>query len=692
MTDRESRRWRRLRHVVLVLAVCAAWSLWAESAAAQPKRSKRNLPAMSQTVRDLVVRLYSPQPWSRWQAAFDLGAGGAGGPAWQREAGPAVPYLIEMLYDDAILRARDAPSVFNTGVGKFANVPMPDSPAEGAAYALAALGRVAVGPLAATVRQEEDEQAAKHAAWALAHIRDDGAATLMINEVRDGHPVLINSVRYAVRRLDKVLEVLTVAAGDKRATVREVAAHALAGRDSGLATKLLLEALHDTFWTVRREAAASLGVRPDDRSLEPLLESARYDPAAQVRAAALGSLGSFKDPRVVAAVGRGLYDGSAEPRAAAARTAAKLRMRTELPRILGLLRDVHPQPRTAAAQALRVMSDRRGVQRLIAQLRDVDTGARREAALTLGALRDVRAVQPLIAVLNDEVEAVRLAAVSALAAIDVPQGNAAIIKRLENKLDPAVRLASVKALGDANVYAAVEPLMGMVDDSEPAVASAASAALNRLTLSGGLDVETTVQQWTQWWQTERGEASDLVTQAGDKDTRRRIAAAQALRLNRDPRAPDLLIKLLKDPHASVRAAAAESLTYHRAPSAFDALLVVLDDSDAKAAREAALALYAIRDPRAVDRLLARALFIDEPEKKRRYIQALGTVGHADAIEPLLTIVNGDDTNLSRAAAAALMRITGHEVGYEVKDWNRWWALNRPFFTERLEPVRAKKDT
>jgi len=533
----------------------------------------------------------------------------------------------------------------------------------------------------AIIREGKDRDAARHAANVLRQITDPTAAPIMLDEVGAGHPVVMDAVKQSLRKQPRIVSHLQVAAHDRRAVVREVAMYGLGGRVGGVETSEMIGGLADDFWRVREQAALSLGIEPQMEAMEPLVEAARYDSAGQVRAAALRSLAKYDDPAAIKAVVRGLYDEAHECRAGAAVAVIQLNQFDSLPRVFELLSDPHPAVRAAAAEALKPWPDRRAVRALIALLRDKDADVRRNAAVTLGLAEDVRAVPNLRLTLEDDVPAVRIASAEALGRIRTPRAIDALIQRLDNRLDHVGRRACASALGRANAFVAVPDLIKLLDDSDPQVVAAADEALSRLTLRGGRGVAMTPARWRDWWHNEREEAKQHIAALIGGGVSERIAAARGLRLNRTSDAVEALTRALKDEHVEVRLAAAQSLSYHNNALAGPALVEALVDSDERVRREASVALGAIRDPALVEGLIVKALFGERDDLQRRYVGALGTIGDARAIDPLLALVNDPDAPAGRAAASALEQVTGHRGGYDGKAWNRWWALNRHYYNE-----------
>jgi HEAT repeat protein len=98
-----------------------------------------------------------------------------------------------------------------------------------------------------------------------------------------------------------------------------------------------------------------------------------------------------------------------------------------------------------------------------------------------------------------------------------------------------------------------------------------------------------------------------------------------------------------------------------------ALIVLLEHSDPRTAAAAAGALAALHDVTA-ETVLLKAMETDARELRRAAIQALGTVGTAAAVEPLLGFVAGRRLDaetrqgIRDAVAAIQSRLAGAEAG------------------------------
>ena len=152
----------------------------------------------------------------------------------------------------------------------------------------------------------------------------------------------------------------------------------------------------------------------------------------------------------------------------------------------------------------------------------------------------------------------------------------------------------------------------------------------------------------------------LITALGDEDWKLRASAAEALGKIGDPRAAQPLIAILVDSQWDVRSAAGKALDKIGA-RAFDPLVAALKNGGALGAAGvryyAAKALGQIGDARAVEPLIA-ALKDDEDSYLRgESACSLGHIGDPRAVEPLIAALEDEEDLVARnKAVEALGRI------------------------------------
>lgn len=230
-----------------------------------------------------------------------------------------------------------------------------------------------------------------------------------------------------------------------------------------------------------------------------------------------------------------------------------------------------------------------------------------EAAEALGNLGDEKAVGPLITALKrDEFSGVRWKAAEALSKIGNPAVEA-LIAALQYP-DDDVRWKAAIALGEIGNPDAVEPLIRLLSDVDRFV---------------------------------------------------RSRAAHALSMIGEPAVPSLMHALRMD-DAGVRWGAALALGKIKNPLAVEPLILALADEQVMVRAEAATALAAIGTP-ALGSLLVFLKYA-KGETRIEVMTALGELKNADAIEPLIQLLENADDDERKAIADAIDAILIPAVG------------------------------
>jgi len=283
-------------------------------------------------VRLQIERLHFSNARERGEAAYPLGK-------MDDRAIPAIPFLIRLLDDTALIQLRDYRPKVSVG--------------HEAAVALVNLRKPAVRPLCTALNHKRPCVRCE-AAWALGEIRDPLAAEALIGALKDEH---LGVRRNAVRALGnmKVLQAVQPvirALNDENWSVRENAAHALGKIKDATAVKGLTAALKDKKAVVREQAAWALGEIKDIRATESLI-AALGDSNQNVRYNAAWALGVIRHPRGVAALMHALKDEHWSVRACAARALGNIRDPRAVQSLIDVLKDTNFDVRRAAASALK---------------------------------------------------------------------------------------------------------------------------------------------------------------------------------------------------------------------------------------------------------------------------------------------------------------------------------------------------
>jgi HEAT repeat protein len=148
--------------------------------------------------------------------------------------------------------------------------------------------------------------------------------------------------------------------------------------------------------------------------------------------------------------------------------------------------------------------------------------------------------------------------------------------------------------------------------------------------------------------------SEQIAALRDEDWAIREDAAHLLGMFKDPRAVTPLIALLRDPDRSVREAAIEALRGIGAQSV-EALGACLDQPDLSIQEAASAILSTIADERVLTSLI-NALRSSDWIVRMHAAKALGLVRHADAIVPLIPLLQDKVKAVREEAAAGLAAI------------------------------------
>ncbi len=249
-------------------------------------------------------------------------------------------------------------------------------------------------------------------------------------------------------------------------------------------------------------------------------------------------------------------------------------------------------------EGIRRMHRSRDIQGLAAALNHADPDIQYEAVEALGDIRDPATVAPLAALFTaDGFTAVRWKVAEALARIGTPSVDP-LVAALSHP-DDDVRWKAAIALGEIKDSRAIEPLVRLLSDTDRFVKGRAALAL-------GMIGEPAVEP--------------LLRALSEGDGNQRWGAVIALGKIQDPRAIEPLIRALADKYENVRA-------------------------------EAAAALAAIGEP-AVEPLI-RFLKYSEGTARIEVMNALGDLQAADAIEPLIQLLERATEEERRTIAGVL---------------------------------------
>lgn len=442
------------------------------------------------------------------------------------------------------------------------------------------------------------------------------------------------------------------------------------------AVPLLLRALGDTDWRVRKtaveglvalggeevttglvhrlsaednagarnsaiEALIQIGV-PAVAPLLPLLETADPD----VRKFAVDVLGDIRDARAVPRLIDTLNDTDENVRVAAAEALGKLRDRRAVDALIGCLSSTDQSWLDyASAEALGEIGDERALAPLLSAL---GRSSLREPVLeSLGKIGNVHTLAPLVDGLDDPLRIVREASVAALSAV----------YRKSEPLDRGKIAAAVRA---GITDRAVLFLEELVDTSGGELQKAAIAELGwtgrpavvprLLSLLNEVDMEEPVAQALR----VLGQACvpSLLGRLGDGNALVRRVVAMALGEFGRREAEDALLSLLADENGHVRSAAADSLGRLKSGKAVRQLLPLLKDEYESVQESAIRALAAIGDETVLDGLL-KDFTAQDAGMRRNIVRLLGRFGSTRVFDALAFALKDEEPVVRKAVVIAL---------------------------------------
>lgn len=474
----------------------------------------------------------------------------------------------------------------------------------------------------------------------------------------------------------EALPLLMRAMGDADWRVRKTAVEGITALGGERVIAGLLEALNAPDNAGARNSAIEALIQLGAPAVEPLL-AALATPDPDVRKFIVDILGDVKDARAAPVLIDRLGDEDENVRVAAAEALGKLRDRRAVDALLACLaRYDQGWLDYAAAEALGAIGDERALEPLLAAL---GRSSLREPVLeALGRIGNAHAIGPLVASLGDPLRIVREVSIVAIAGIfrksDGPERERVVAavrggmtERAADFLEEILitssgelQKAAIAVLGWTGKERSLRKILDLLkeEDLEEAVAE----ALERIEPAGaGLLAECLA--------------------SGNALVRR--AAARALGALAAPGAEDALLPLLADDTGHVRSTAASALGRLRSRKALGPLAGLLSDEYESVQESAISALAAIGDESVLHELmkdfsnhepflrrnialllgrfsneqawdaLSFALKDEEPAVRKAAVQALGRAPAARTLRPLMLAITDDDPEVRMLAAEAL---------------------------------------
>ncbi|MGD8567873.1 MAG: HEAT repeat domain-containing protein [Gammaproteobacteria bacterium] len=245
----------------------------------------------------------------------------------------------------------------------------------------------------------------------------------------------------------------------------------------------LIHELQSDQWRDRMNAADTLAKIHDPEAISALINALQEDDNADVRAALVEALATYKQKQVVPPLIKALDDHNRAVRKTAARVLEssmphyrKLNDPQISKAFVAALQDNNRGVRLVAAKLLGELQDPATANALIAALDDVDTDVRIAAKKSLYKIKDNRAIGSLVAGLKADKPEVRSEVIGALSEY---QDHRAIEPLLEsvNDSNAEVRIKAIKALSKLDDPRTIEPLIDALKDYQPTVRQATASTL-----------------------------------------------------------------------------------------------------------------------------------------------------------------------------------------------------------------------
>ncbi|MCK9418154.1 MAG: HEAT repeat domain-containing protein [Nitrospirae bacterium] len=475
----------------------------------------------------------------------------------------------------------------------------------------------------------------------------------------------------------QAVPLLLRAMADKDWRVRKTAVEALVAIEGESVIIGLIEALKAEDNAGARNSAIEALAQIGGPALEALLP-ALATPDPDVRKFIVDILGDTRDPRAVPAlIDRLVEDVDENIRVAAAEALGKIRDPRAVDALLACL-NRHNQGWLdyAAAEALGEIGEQRALGTLLAAL---DRSNLREPILeALGKIGNVNTIDPLVASLADALRIVREVSIVAIDAVYrkssatdrhmiIESVRAGTIKRAVDLLEETLvsstgdlQKAAIALLGWIGRESSIRKLLSLLNEEELRDSVADSLAhidkdkagflFPYLTSDNAL-VRRTIAEVL--GEVDRAEVEErLIPLLRDENGHVRSAAANALGRLRSRIAVTPLLDLLGDEYENVQEAAIHALASIGDESVLDGLTKDFSSRDAIMRRNIVLLLGKFSTEKAVD-ALAFALKDEEPDVRKAVVSALANASGTKALRPLLLAVTDDDPEVRMPAAEAL---------------------------------------
>jgi HEAT repeat protein len=480
------------------------------------------------------------------------------------------------------------------------------------------------------------------------------------------------------RRGAPAVTLLLQALGDRDWRVRKTAVEALVTIDGPEVINGLVHCLSSEDNAGARNSSIEALVQVGAGAVEPLLPLLTTADA-DVRKFVIDILGEIRDSRSVPELMQRLHDHDENVRVAAAEALGKIRDRRAVDALIACL-STYEQGWLdyAAAEALGEIGDQRALGPLLGAL---GRSSLREPVLeSLGKIGNLQTLPPLLQGLSDPLRIVREVSATALATIqkkisfaDRPLFASAVrtgisdraVDFLDEMIDTSggdLQKAAIAVIGWSGRASGVPHLLALLRDEDmegPVLAAVRSVGADAVPvlLEGLNDEQILVRQVaaTVLGDLGRREAEDaLIAMLEDENGHVRGSAAEALGKLRSRRGTVPLIALLEDEYENVQECAIRAIAAIGDETVLDGLLADFFAKDAGMRRNIVRLLGRFGSSRALDALVF-AIKDEESEVRKAVVIALDGVPSDRAEKPLLVAITDDDPEVRMLAAEGLAR-------------------------------------
>lgn len=475
---------------------------------------------------------------------------------------------------------------------------------------------------------------------------------------------ILKSLSETIEEAEIVL--IIEAMGDSEWQVRKEAVAAIAkaaDKDKGPIIQQLLDRISKNDNVGRRNAAADLFVQWGKDSVLPLLLNLKKV-NEDTRKVVIDVLGEIRDPRAIPSLltdilgtdsieetSAGFADNL---RSAALEAIGKIGPPEGVKQVVPFLKKENPLLAFSAIKALELMGSPMATPHLIEIAQE--KMFKRAALEALGVISDIKALPCLLADFHSESENIRRVTLKALVTLGLKQEdeNRELFRKLfrevyderdylflasvVNHADPLLKRSAIRALGWVSEVRSVSILIPLLSEYNLDVVAALSE-MGHLILP---------------------ELSKLLERGLWEDERTRQAAATIWGEVADPTGVPFLLDLLKDNVAHVREAAAVALGKIKSKATVLSLMALLKDPYPEVQEAAVASLLKMKSDIPEDELVL-ALQQKSAHLRANAAQLLGELGLESAISDIAFLLKDSDEDVRRAAVFALGRFPFQKI-------------------------------